>query len=199
MKTKSVIRYILSTAFLFCFTAEVSGQSVKTNIPLWFTGSPNIGFEYTLSRQTTINAEALWMPYMFKGGEEVFRVLQGSIDLRYYANPQNYYTNDSWDGFYLGPYAMYGNFNIGLERSGGKQSYRREGWGVSAGLSTGYRFAFNSRWGLDLNIGLGYAHMQYDKYYLGGEYANYPLKRKNTKSWVGPTKIGVHLAYNIFR
>lgn len=53
--------------------------------------------------------------------------------------------------------------------------------------------------GLDLNIGLGYAHLQYNKYYLGGEYVNFPLERKKTKRWIGPTKFGINLTYNIFR
>ena len=197
---KSVIRHILSVAVLFCLISGVQAQSVKVNIPFWLTGSPNVGFEYTLTRQLTVNGEVLWMPYLFKKHEEVFRALQSSVELRYYVNPRNFYTNDSWDGFYIGPYAMYGNFNIGLlKHNDPLQSYRRKGWGVSGGISTGYKFAFNSRWGLDLNIGLGYAHLQYNKYYLGGEYVNFPLERKKTKRWIGPTKFGINLTYNIFR
>lgn len=111
---KSVIRHILSVAVLFCLISGVQAQSVKVNIPFWLTGSPNVGFEYTLTRQLTVNGEVLWMPYLFKKHEEVFRALQSSVELRYYVNPRNFYTNDSWDGFYIGPYAMYGNFNIGL-------------------------------------------------------------------------------------
>ena len=197
---RSVIRHILSVAVLFCLISGVQAQSVKVNIPFWLTGSPNVGFEYTLTRQLTVNGEVLWMPYLFKKHEEVFRALQSSVELRYYVNPRNFYTNDSWDGFYIGPYAMYGNFNIGLlKHNDPLQSYRRKGWGVSGGISTGYKFAFNSRWGLDLNIGLGYAHLQYNKYYLGGEYVNFPLERKKTKRWIGPTKFGINLTYNIFR
>lgn len=200
MKIKTVLKHIWGVAVLSVITANVSAQSIKINTPLWLTGSPNIGIEHTLSRQFTINAEALWMPYLFKKGEEVFRVLQGSVDFRYYVNPRNFYTNDSWDGFYFGPYAMYGNFNVGLlKKNDQHQSYRRSGWGVSGGISTGYKLAFNSRWGLDLNIGLGYAHFQYDKFYLGGEYVNWAVEKKKTRSWVGPTKFGAHLTYNIFR
>ena len=200
MKEKSMIRYLLVFAFLGCLAIRAEAQSVKVNIPFWLTGSPNVGIEYTLTRQLTINGEVLWMPYMFKKNEEVFRALQASVDLRYYVNPRNFYTNDSWDGFYVGPYAMYGNFNIGLLEHGDPlQSYRRKGWGVSGGISTGYKFAFGNRWGLDLNLGLGYAHMQYDKINLGGEYVHFPLERKKTKSWIGPTKFGVSMTYNIFR
>ena len=52
---------------------------------------------------------------------------------------------------------------------------------------------------LDVNLGVGYAHLQYNKYLLGGEWAHYPLEKKNTKMWIGPTKFGVHLVYNIFK
>lgn len=197
---KSVKKYLLSAAVFCCFVAGVQAQSIKTNIPLWLTGSPNIGFEYTLTRQVTMNAEVLWMPYMFKNGEEVFRVLEGSLEARYYIDPRNYYTNDSWDGFYIGPYAMFGNFNIGLLKNDNpEESRRRKGWGVSGGVTGGYKFAFGTRWALDLNLGLGYAHLQYDKYPLGGEYVQFPLEVKKTRRWIGPTKFGVHLVYNLFR
>ena len=173
---KPVVRYILLVSVLLCLFGGVRAQSVKVNIPLWLTGSPNIGFEYTLTRQLTVNAEGAWLPYMFKKNEEVFRVLMGAAELRYYWNPQNFYTNDSWDGFYIGPYAMYGNFNIGLlKHNDPLRSHRRKGWGVSGGITFGYKFAFNSRLGLDLNLGVGYAHFQYDKYKLGGEYVKFPL------------------------
>lgn len=200
MKTKSVKQYILSAVVLCFFGLGVHAQSIKTNIPLWLVGSPNIGFEHTLTRQVTLNADIFWMPFMYKKNEEVFRVLQATVEARYYLNPLNFYTNDSWDGFYIGPYAMYGNFNIGLLKDDDPlQSIRRKGWGVSGGISGGYKFAFGSRWGLDLNLGVGYAHLQYDKYYLGGEFVEYPIERKRTRSWIGPTKFGVHLTYNIFR
>ena len=172
---KSVIRHILSVAVLFCLISGVQAQSVKVNIPFWLTGSPNVGFEYTLTRQLTVNGEVLWMPYLFKKHEEVFRALQSSVELRYYVNPRNFYTNDSWDGFYIGPYAMYGNFNIGLLKHNDPDATYR---------------AKNDR---------GYAHLQYNKYYWGGEYVNFPLERKKTKRWIGPTKFGINLTYNIFR
>ena len=153
---KPVVRYILLVSVLLCLFGGVRAQSVKVNVPLWLTGSPNIGFEYTLTRQLTVNAEGAWLPYMFKKNEEVFRVLMGAAELRYYWNPQNFYTNDSWDGFYIGPYAMYGTFNIGLlKHNDPLRSYRRKGWGVSGGITFGYKYAFNSRLALDMNIGVG--------------------------------------------
>ena len=63
---KPVVRYILLVSVLLCLFGGVRAQSVKVNVPLWLTGSPNIGFEYTLTRQLTVNAEGAWLAYMFK-------------------------------------------------------------------------------------------------------------------------------------
>ncbi|MDU1891381.1 MAG: DUF3575 domain-containing protein [Dysgonomonas sp.] len=198
---KRFLRNILSCmVLLVAFSSTADAQAIKTNAPLILTGTPNIGVEWTLGRQFTLNGDILWAPYMFKKKEEVFRALIGSVDLRYYINPQYYYTHDMFDGFYVGPYAMAGNFNIGLDRGDeNKTNYRRRGWGVSAGASFGYKFYLSERFRLDVNAGIGYAHLQYDKFELGGEFAKFPLERKKTKGYVGPTKFGIHLVYNIFR
>lgn len=197
---RSIFYMLVIGAIFSLWTLPAQAQAIKVNAPLLLVGTPNIGVEVTISQQLSVNGDILWAPYMFKKNEEVFRSFIGSVDLRYYINPQYYYTNDMFDGFYAGPYAMYGNFNIGFKNNDkNKESYRRKGWGVSAGISFGYKFYLAKRFRLDLNMGLGYAHLQYNKYLLGGEWAEYPLSKKNTKQWIGPTKFGVHIVYNLFR
>lgn len=202
---KPFFKHIYATVILlilmfFSHNPNACSQAIKTNVPFILSGSPNIGVEWSVGKQLTVNSDIMWMPYLFKKNEEVFRVLVGSVDFRYYVNPKYYYTNDLWDGFYIGPYAMTGNFNIGLkEKDVEKMSYRRRGWGLSAGITTGYKFYLSSRFRIDANIGVGYAHLQYDKYQLGGEYSEFKLESKKTKSYIGPTKIGISLVYNIFR
>lgn len=200
---KRFIQYTITIGAFFLFSGyslQVRGQALKVNVPFILSGSPNFGMEWSVGRLLTVNVDGMWMPYLFKKNEEVFRVLVASIDFRYYVNPKYYYTNDLWDGFYVGPYAMAGNFNIGLKnKDEDKTSYRRKGWGVSAGITGGYKFYLSSRFRIDANIGIGYAHMQYDKYQLGGEYAKFKLESKKTKAYVGPTKVGVSLVYNIFK
>ena len=198
---KKIIRYIAFCAVLLLLSNQnVRSQAIKTNIPFTITGNPNIGVEWSVSKQLTLNADILWSPYMFKKSEEVFRLLIGSVDFRYYVNPRYYYTNDLWDGFYIGPYFTAGNFNIGLKNKNEEEtSYRRVGWGMSTGVSTGYKFYLSARFRVDLNIGVGYVHTQYDKYQLGGEFASYPIDKKKSRGYFGPTKIGASLVYNIFR
>ena len=196
---KRTIRILVLGLVLVLAAPAVKAQAIKTNVPLLLVGTPNVGMEFTVSQQFTTNLDILWMPYMFKKHEEVLRALVGSADLRYYVKPRYYYTNNMYDGFYLGPYVEAGNFNIGFWRGEERESYRYKGWGISAGLSLGYKFYLSKRFRLDLNLGLGYAHLQYDKYQLGGEWADYPLELKDTRSWFGHTKFGVHLVYNLFR
>ena len=105
---------ILALGSILLFTAPTAkAQAIKTNLPLLLAGTPNVGVEFMLSQQFTMNADILWMPYMFKKHEEVFRALIGSVDMRYYVKPRYYYTNNMYDGFYLGPYVAGGNFNSG--------------------------------------------------------------------------------------
>ena len=196
---KRTIRILVLGLVLVLAAPAVKAQAIKTNVPLLLVGTPNVGMEFTVSQQFTTNLDILWMPYMFKKHEEVLRALVGSADLRYYVKPRYYYTNNMYDGFYLGPYVEAGNFNIGFWRGEERESYRYKGWGISAGLSLGYKFYLSKRFRLDLNLGLGYAHLQYDKYQRGGEWADYPLELKDTRAWFGPTKFGVHLVYNLFR
>ncbi len=191
---------IVVFVILYLVPKGVCGQGVKTNLPFILVGCPNIGAEFNISKRFSVSGDMMWMPYLFKKNEEVFRSLNGSVELRYYVEPRYYYSNNMYDGFYLGPYLMAGDFNIGLKTNDAPlDNFRREGWGISTGVSIGYKTFLSKRFRLDLNIGLGYAHLQYDKYYLGGEWAEHPLELKNTKAWFGPTKIGASLVYNMFR
>lgn len=199
MKRVNLTMMVFVVFFLSAGVQEVKAQSVKINIPTTIVGTPNIGYEHTIGQKFSISGDVLWAPYLFKKHEEVFRALIGTVEFRYYIKPKYYYTNNTFDGFYIGPYAMIGNFNVGLYKGEDKESFRYKGWGMSSGISLGYKFYLSQRLRLDVNLGLGYAHLQYDTYELGGEWAEYPLSKKDTKMWIGPTKFGVNLVYNIFK
>ncbi len=179
---------------------EASCQAIKTNIPFLAIGAPNIGAEFTISRKLSISGDIMKISYLYKTKEEVFNSLSGGVELRYYVNPKYYYTNNMYDGFYIGPYVLAGNYNVGFARnSDPSKNFRYHGRGVSAGASIGYKLHLADRFKLDFNICLGYAHLNHDKYHLGGENVNFPLEVKLTKQWLGPTKAGISLVYNLFK
>ena len=186
------------TVLFTLLSLNSNGQAIKTNIPLTLAGTPNLGLEFTIGNQFAINVEGLWAPYLFKKSESVFRVLQTSADFRYYIKPKYYHTNNMFDGFYVGPYVMYGYYNIGFNRTDPVESNDRYvGWGLSAGINVGYKLYLSRRLRMDFNIGVGYAHLQHDVYHLGKEWSEFPYVLADTKAWIGPTKFGISLVYNI--
>ncbi len=183
---------------LFTLTPMLSqGQvAIKTNVPFVLAGTPNLGVEVTLGNKFAINVDGMWMPYLFKKSQSVLRAFQTSADLRYYINPKYYHTNNLFDGFYLGPYAMYANYNVGFNKVDPiEDNSRYVGWGLSAGVTIGYKIYLSRRFRLDFNLGVGYAHLQHDVYQLGSD--NIYNSLTDTKVWIGPTKFGIHLVYNI--
>lgn len=183
-------------------------QAIKINLPFTLLGSPNIGAEFTISQQLSVNADFLWTPYIFKTrpfrpskqSEDALRVMQVTGELRYYVSPKYYYTNDMFDGFYVGPYVSYNEYNVGFAtHKNPADDTRYVGWAISGGASIGYKFYLSRRFRLDLNVGIGFAHLQYDTYRLGGDFAGTPKSYKDTTLWFGPTKFGAHLVFNLFR
>lgn len=197
-KMKTIFRHILIAAALIAGSATADAQMIKVNAPAILVGTPNIGYEHGLTPHISVSGDIMWLPYLSKKHEEVFRSLQVAGECRYYFKESEHVCNKIAKGWYAGIYAMYGNFNIGIYRNNDMdQSFRRQGWGCSAGVSGGWKYEFNRHWQMDINLGVGYAHLQYDKYKLGGLYKNYPMKRKQTRGWVGPTRFSISIGYII--
>lgn len=192
---KSITRHIaIIIAAIAAGTGLASGQMLKLNAPLTLGGSPNLGYEHQLNHRLALSGDVFWLPYMSDKHEEVFRSLQITSELRYYFRE----TLDSRmaSGWYMGGYLMYGDFNIGLYRHNDMdKSFRRAGWGVSGGVSGGWKYKFNDRWQMDINLGVGYVHMRYHKYKLGGAYRHRPIGGWRSSRWIGPTRFSISFGY----
>ena len=59
-------------------------------------------------------------------------------------------------------------------------------------MSYGYQFILGRYWNLELNVGIGYARLKYDKYECRtcGEKVG-----TESKGYLGPTKAGISLIY----
>lgn len=194
---KSIARHIATFVIAIAAgTAVSSAQMIKLNGPATLAGCPNFGYEHQLTPHLSAAGDLIWLPYMSDKHEEVFRTLQIAGEIRYYFDPTA--NNRLTSGWYVGGYAMYGDFNIGRYRHNDMdKSFRRMGWGVSAGVSVGWKYAFNDHWQMDINLGIGYAHLQYHKYKLGGAYRYKPIGTWRTSNWIGPTRFSVSFGYII--
>jgi outer membrane protein OmpA-like peptidoglycan-associated protein len=83
----------------------------------------------------------------------------------------------------------------------GDQAHR-QGWLVGGGLSYGHRWNFSEHWGMEAEIGVGYARLDFDKYDTSvsdGCTRCGTLIGQETKDYFGVTKAAVALVYTFGR
>lgn len=187
---------LLLVLILLTTVAYSQKLSVKTNLLYGsYTCTPNLSFEVGLGKRSTLDFGAGYNPWHLKGTKESNKKLVhllGNIEYRYWLC-------ESFSGHFFGAHVLGTQFNIGQHElpmifGKGSKDYRYEGYGYGGGLSYGYHWILGNRWGLEAQIGLGYARLHYDKYNcktcgqkIGPEKRNY----------FGPTKAGISLIYII--
>ena len=172
--------FLLAALLACCTTVAAQHWAVKTNAAYWATTTLNIGVEAALGRQWTLDAVAAYNPFRFSDNRKIlFWGVQP--ELRWWACRK-------FDGHYFGLHAHYGQYNGGLE------TYRYDGWLAGAGLSYGYHWVLGNRWNLEAEVGLGYARLNYDKYFRQrcGKYVGH-----DTKNYFGPTRVSVSFVFLI--
>lgn len=73
------------------------------------------------------------------------------------------------NGFFYGPYAHTGQFNIGNHELffgllNGLKPNRYEGWLIGGGMGVGYEYVLAKHWSLCAEVGVGYTYIKYKKY-----------------------------------
>lgn len=198
IKSKVSRAILLTLCFTFFMLLESHAQKVaiKTNVLYGaYTSTPNLGLEFSVAKQGTIDLGVGFNPWDWKGSFNNNKKLVHWLAQAEY----RHWLCRKFSGHFIGVHALGTQYNIGghkLPLLFGKnsQNYRFEGWGVGAGISYGYNFFLGKRWGLETSLGLGYARLHYDKYdcvkcgkLLGPKKSNY----------FGPTKASISLIYII--
>lgn len=182
---------LFASLSIFGFSQEVA---VKTNLLYGaYTYTPNLGLELALGRRATLDVGGGYNPWNLDGARDNNKKLVhwlGQIEYRYWFCQK-------FNGHFIGVHALGTEFNISqheLPLLFGKdsQKYRYQGYGYGGGISWGYQWILGKHWNLELNLGVGYARLHYDKFEckkcgnkIGTESRNY----------YGPTKAGVSLIY----
>ena len=180
---------LLCTASL---AAQAQRLAVKTNLLYDATATANLGFEVALSPKFTLD---------ISGNYNGWNVVDDKQWQHLLVQPElRYWTCDHFNGHFFGLHALGGQHNFdkvelpfGLYPSLAEYNFR--GNFVGGGLSYGYQWILGKRWNLEVSIGVGYLHISYDKY----ADSNSEIKLdSDTESYIGPTKIGISIAYMIF-
>lgn len=188
MKRKTLLLGLLflSTALL----THAQKVAIKTNLAADATSTINLGAEFGLKKKTTLDFYVNYNPWELGGGKK-FKHLLVQPEFRYWFC-------ERFSGHFIGVHAHGGVFNVGgvtmpFGLWKGLKENRYEGELYGGGISYGYQWVLGDHWNIEGNIGVGYAHIKYDRYQCKncGKLLD---KGRNYNYW-GPTKAAVSLVY----
>jgi len=197
MKRFFILAFCIWGACTGVFSQKVA---VKSNLLYDATATFNFGVEVGLGKRTSIEVSGNYNPWTFPGNRKMKHWL---------VQPEfRFWTCSRFSGHFWGVHAHYAQYNwggmlpwgfdsgkmFGSIKNENIMNHRYEGWLAGGGISYGYHWIIGKRWGLEAEIGVGYAYLKYDKFRCekcGDKLGN------NHKNYWGPTKAAVTLIYLI--
>ena len=184
---------ILILFMLGCAISEGHAQKValKSNLLYDATTTMNLGLEIGLARKWTLDIPVNYNPWKLSDGKR----------LRHWGiQPEvRYWFCESFRRMFVGMHGHYADFNVGGFPDWGfisknMQDNRYQGYLYGGGISIGHSWILKKRWSLEASLGIGYAHIVYDKYPCAECGTKLKSGRRN---YFGPTKASISLIYII--
>jgi hypothetical protein len=174
-------------------TLKPAVLSVKTNLLWWAAGGTlNIAGEVGLGRRTSLELSGGLNRWNLNGERNNNKKLT-----HWLVKPSfRYWLCERLNGHFFDVHAFYGQYNVGgykIPMLFDKDS-RYEGSAYGAGLGYGYDWMWSQRWGMEFNVGVGFAILDYDRYNCekcGDHLSN------QSKTYFGPTELGIKLMFII--
>lgn len=184
---------------LISMSASAQNYNLRTNLLNDVMTDMHVSAEAVLSGDFSLEMSVNVNPWTFADNHKKKHVLfQPSL---------RYWTCTPLNGSFWGVHAHYGRYNhsgltpwsLGDSKilgSGSEniQNSRYQGWLAGAGISYGYHYILTKRLGLEFEIGVGYAYLQYDKFPC--TQCGRKIKDQH-KNYFGPTKASISLVYYI--
>ena len=185
------ILFVLMATLIFSSTIVAQKVAVKTNLLYGGTATPNLQLEFGLSKKSTLDVGAGLNWFDFSENRK-FKHLLVQPEYRYWFC-------ESFNGHFLGVHAHGAQFNVGnldvpIGRLDTFKDRRYEGHLFGGGLSWGYQWIMSPRWNFEVNLGGGYARIDYTEYC--GQKCGSPIKEGKYNYW-GVTRAGLSLVYFI--
>ncbi len=164
--------------------------ALKTNLAALGLLVANLGVEFSFGRGFSLDFPVYYSPYDITPDFRV-RVLGIQPELRYWLRRD-------WPGggHFFGLYGTVAGFDVSFPGTDRYQDPEHALWGV--GLSYGYALNFGRQkhWGLEFNIGAGYANYRFDTF---ENVPNGPLLRSEADECWGISRVGISLTYRFWR
>ena len=204
-------RILLFGMSLICLYGYSQNLGIKTNLLYDATSTINLGVEFALADQWTLDISGNLNPWAFpqqKVNTKGQILEQHDATIKHWmVQPEvRYWLCENFNGHFFGAHVHGGQFNVGglsfLPDSWGKngaQIKRFEGWLAGAGVAYGYHWILGNRLSLEFSLGAGYAYMKYDKY---NNYAGTKPTEKDPQKYkmhyVGLTKAGISVVFMLY-
>lgn len=172
-------RYLLFMLLLVSASFSYGQKlAIKTNIPVWFTATPNVGLEIGLHRKWTLDLDGAYNPWTYSDDRKMrFWLVQPEV---------RYWFCEKFEGHFVGLHVH------GAQFFGGFKEKRYDGYLAGIGLSYGYSWILSPHWSIEANIGLGYTRLWYK------ESPRIPCTKcyvDKVMHYVGPTRVGITVMY----
>ena len=188
---KGLILTLFILGFLATEESKAQWIAVKSNLLYDATTTMNLGLEIGLAHKWTLDVPVNLNPWKFSDGT---RLQHWGIQ------PEvRYWFCERFRRTFVGVHGHFADFNMGgwpdwSFISQNMQNSRYEGHLYGGGISIGHSWILKKRWSLEASIGVGYAHIVYDKYLR--EKCGSKLK-ESSRNYFGPTKASLSLIYVI--
>lgn len=157
---------------------------VKTNL-LFLAGTiANLGFEWEFAPRWSVDVPIYYSPYDLSDTRKI-RVLATQPEVRYWLTKAG-------EGHYFGAHGHIAGFNVAINDHARYQDPERPLWGFGLGYGYAINFGKTKNWGIEFNLGLGFANYEYEAFY------NRPNGQvfKTGEDWYwGVTRAGISLTY----
>jgi hypothetical protein len=153
-----------------------------------------LGLEIGLAPKWTLELPVNYNPWNFSDSSKI----------KHWAiQPEaRYWFCEKFNGHFLGIHGLVGGYNVGGIDILELKEHRYEGTMYGGGISYGYQWIINNRWSIEATVGVGYVHLEHNKYRCGKcenkiKNPDRPADDLFTKDWLGPTKAGISIIYVI--
>ena len=185
---------VLVVAMLYTPGGKAQDVAIKTNLAYDATASINLGMEFALTRQWTLDVS---------GNLNAWNMPNDMKWKHWFVQPEaRYWFCEKFAGHFLGIHAHSGQDNVGgipnninfLGTDFSRLTNSRfQGWFAGGGIAYGYAFILGKHFNLELELGIGYSYTRYDRFECAG--CGRKVEENKEHHYVGPTKAAVNLVY----
>ena len=158
--------------------------------------TPNLSFEFSVGRKWTFDTQ-VGMNFFFYTKDVTSSRYKTKKFSHWLVQPEaRYWLCEKFNVHFFVLHAHYADYNVGGLKflSKNMENHRYQGNLYGAGLSYGYQWLLSDRWSMEAVLGIGWAHLDYDKYPCA---TCGTVLKSDTKDYFGVTKAAISIIYFI--